>query len=97
MKDDEVAKISDDAVDSISTLLRDDSNTLKLFAANTLGRLGGRGKRALPALREALTNFKEADVPPGQVDLSPRDGTDQIKMAIEMIESNNRRDPDTLD
>lgn len=75
-------------VDAISALLRDDDDTVRLYAAVALGDIGPRARTALPALNDALTH--PAPPLPGPIPLRPDLGSDAaIPMAIKKINGSN--------
>jgi hypothetical protein len=75
-------------VDAISALLRDDNDTVRLYAAVALGDIGTRARTALPALNDALEH--PALPLPGPVPLRPDLGSDAvIPMAIKKINGGN--------
>jgi hypothetical protein len=87
--DKDALRVSDEAIDSIASLLQDNRNAIKLFAASALASLGPRAKRALPALRDAAAQFREEPLGT-EIDFRPRDGAERLKLAITTIESGKR-------
>lgn len=77
--------VSDETVDSISALLKDDDPIVKMYSALALGELNGRANRALPALYEALETYRD---PPSEDYILPAvDGRAEILGAIKRVEA----------
>ncbi|MCE9521155.1 MAG: HEAT repeat domain-containing protein [Alphaproteobacteria bacterium] len=58
LRDTDRARLADETVDAIASLLSHSDRAVRLWAANTLGMLGHRAQRAIGALRLALAQEK---------------------------------------
>ena len=87
MSDEDVACVTDAQVDAVAQLLFAARTPTRAFGAQTLGRLGARAARAVPALRQS--RFIE-EAPVWEIINSSVPLTSFIDQAIENIEAGQR-------
>jgi hypothetical protein len=78
-----VAGIEVETVDAIADLLHDGSDLVRAYAADALGYLKERARRAVPALQAALNEAERAN---GPTILPSRNSIASIELAIRSIE-----------
>jgi HEAT repeat protein len=76
-------EISDRSIDLIAKLLQDPDDLVRVWAAESLGRLKARAKRALPALRHALSDARAKPLP---IILPSKNSITSIEIAISAID-----------
>jgi HEAT repeat protein len=81
--------LDDESIDGVASLLEDDNESVKSFAAKILGAIGPRAERAVPALKNALTVVKPILASPlfGVVVVQPSAISDILE-ALEKIQEN---------